>query len=110
MPTGFIKSQITTSVAAAQYAIGQFTQAPDPASGPETIEAATRTTLSVAEVFFGVTTIFVVAYYWLTERTLIKRAAMSWLSPRRANRVRRVWDDIEVKVGGWVRGQVTLTG
>jgi predicted PurR-regulated permease PerM len=33
---------------------------------------------------------------------------MSWLSPKRANRVRRVWDDIEVKVGGWVRGQLTL--
>jgi predicted PurR-regulated permease PerM len=26
----------------------------------------------------------------------------------RGNRVRRVWDDIEIKVGGWVRGQLTL--
>jgi predicted PurR-regulated permease PerM len=33
---------------------------------------------------------------------------MTWLPPKRANRVRRVWDDIEVKVGGWVRGQLTL--
>src|SRR5207248_8108328 len=30
------------------------------------------------------------------------------LPAERANRVRRVWDDIEVKVGGWVRGQLTL--
>jgi predicted PurR-regulated permease PerM len=50
----------------------------------------------------------VVAFYWLSERTLIKRSLMSWLSAKRANRVRRVWDDIEVKVGGWVRGQLTL--
>jgi len=55
-----------------------------------------------------VITFFVVAFYWLTERTPIKRSIMSWLPAERANRVRRVWDDIEVKVGGWVRGQLTL--
>lgn len=77
---------------------------------PKAVESAAQTALGVAEVFFGVITIFVVAFYWLTERTLIKRALMSWLPTRRANRVRRVWDDIEVKVGGWVRGQLTIMG
>jgi predicted PurR-regulated permease PerM len=62
----------------------------------------------VAEIFFALITIFVVAFYWLTERTFVKRAVMGWLPASRANRVRRVWDDIEVKVGGWVRGQLIL--
>lgn len=72
------------------------------------VAAATQTAVIVAEVFFAFITIFVVAFYWLSERTLIKRALMSWLPAKRANRVRRVWDDIEVKVGGWVRGQLLL--
>lgn len=108
MPNGFIKQQATNFVDAAKYGISQFAQAPPPASGAEKVATATQTAFSVAEAFFSVVTLFVVAYYWLTERTLIKRAAMSWLPAKRANRVRRVWDDIEVKVGGWVRGQLTL--
>ncbi|HEY0069526.1 MAG TPA: AI-2E family transporter [Chloroflexia bacterium] len=72
------------------------------------VTAATQTAVVVAEIFFAFITIFVVAFYWLSERTLIKRAFMSWLPAKRANRVRRVWDDIEVKVGGWVRGQLLL--
>jgi predicted PurR-regulated permease PerM len=114
--SGFVRQQATTFVDAADYVVGQFVHpAPtprptDPASpqAEETVATVTQTALGAAEVFFGIITLFVVAFYWLTERTLIKRSLMSWLPPRRANRVRRVWDDIEVKVGGWVRGQLTL--
>ncbi|MDQ3705790.1 MAG: AI-2E family transporter [Chloroflexota bacterium] len=74
----------------------------------EKVAAAAETAVLIAEIFFAFITIFVVAFYWLSERTLIKRSLMSWLPAKRANRVRRVWDDIEVKVGGWVRGQLLL--
>ncbi|HEX8600273.1 MAG TPA: AI-2E family transporter [Chloroflexia bacterium] len=74
----------------------------------EKVAAAANTAVLIAEIFFAFITIFVVAFYWLSERTLIKRSIMSWLPAKRANRVRRVWDDIEVKVGGWVRGQLLL--
>jgi predicted PurR-regulated permease PerM len=84
-------------------------QQPDvPEGEEEKVQAVTSTATLVAELFFAITTIFVVAFYWLSERTLIKRGLMTWLPPARANRVRRVWDDIEVKVGGWVRGQLVL--
>ncbi|MDQ3929000.1 MAG: AI-2E family transporter, partial [Chloroflexota bacterium] len=81
---------------------------PEEAAQQETVAAATQTAVILAEIFFAVITIFVVAFYWLSERTIIKRSIMSWLPAKRANRVRRVWDDIEVKVGGWVRGQLLL--
>ncbi|HEX8229353.1 MAG TPA: AI-2E family transporter [Chloroflexia bacterium] len=74
----------------------------------EKVATAAHTAVLIAEIFFAFITIFVVAFYWLSERTLIKRSIMSWLPAKRANRVRRVWDDIEVKVGGWVRGQLLL--
>jgi predicted PurR-regulated permease PerM len=108
MPPGFLRQQATTFVDAAQSVIDQFSYPSPPPTTPETVANAAQTALGLAEVFFSLITFFVVAYYWLTERTLIKRALMSWLPPSRANRVRRVWDDIEVKVGGWVRGQLTL--
>ncbi len=112
-PNSFLRQQASAFVDAASTALGQFGPAATPTattpqSNQQKVEAVTTTALTIAEAFFSVITIFVVAFYWLTERTLIKRAAISWLPPKRANRVRRVWDDIEVKVGGWVRGQLTL--
>ena len=111
----FLQQQATVFVSVAKsFATGVGTgpkPVPEGEEAPEEVVATMRdTAIIAAEVFFALITIFVVAYYWLTERTLVKRAAMSWFPARRANRIRRVWDDIEVKVGGWVRGQLTLMG
>src|SRR5438128_2970915 len=104
MPNGFLRQQATTFVGAAGSIMNQFNST----SAEEKVATITQTALGLAEAFFSVITFFVVAFYWLTERTVIKRSIMSWLPAERANRVRRVWDDMEVKVGGWVRGQLTL--
>ena len=103
----FLKQQATVLVSVADAFIIEASTPPDPNS-EEAVDTVRETAIIAAEVFFALITIFVVAYYWLTERTLVKRAVMSWFPARRANRIRRVWDDIEVKVGGWVRGQLTL--
>ncbi len=101
----FVQGQINTLLTVVDNFVKGFQKAP---STPASVDTVTQTILPVAEAFFGVITIFVVAFYWLTERIIIKRAVMTWFPTRRANRIRRVWDDIEVKVGGWVRGQLTL--
>ena len=105
----FIETQLNTVA----NVLGQvFVEPPKPPANPEQqvqqVQQTTATLLSLAETAFGVLAIFVIAFYWLTERTLIKRWVISLLPAERGNRVRRVWDDIEVKVGGWVRGQLTL--
>jgi len=105
----FLKQQAEVFVSVARSFVGEVSTAPDPNS-EEAVATVRDTAVIAAEVFFAIITIFVVAYYWLTERTHVKRAAMSWFPARRANRIRRVWDDIEVKVGGWVRGQLMLMG
>ena len=102
----FLRDQGRIFLDVAEGFVGGVGSAPQ--TEEEKIEAVTATALTVAEIFFALITIFVVAFYWLSERTLIKRSLMSWLPAKRANRVRRVWDDIEIKVGGWVRGQITL--
>ena len=109
MEDPFLKQQATVLVSVADAFIIEASTPPDPNS-EEAVDTVRETAIIAAEVFFALITIFVVAYYWLTERALVKRAVMSWFPARRANRIRRVWDDIEVKVGGWVRGQLTLMG
>jgi predicted PurR-regulated permease PerM len=108
MPSGFVHDQAVIIARAARGVVNNLKKPNTSVGEEEAIEAVTQTTLTLAEVFFAVTTIFVVAYYWLIERTRLKRALISWFPANRANRIRRVWDDIEVKVGGWVRGQFIL--
>ncbi len=102
----FIRDQATILLNVANNFVSQIGKAPD--NNQQTAEAVTTATVTIVEVFFGVITVFVVAFYWLSERIIIKRSLMTWLPTSRANRVHRVWDDVELKVGGWVRGQLTL--
>ena len=104
----FLRDQAVMFTRAARGVVSNLRRTDTPVGEEEALEAVTATTLTVAEVFFALTAIFVVAYYWLIERTRLKRELISWFPADRANRIRRVWDDIEVKVGGWVRGQFIL--
>ncbi len=99
----------------AATALGSFFPKPGTASTttPVTQEQAANVgaaALSLAEGALSAILLFVIAFYWMTERTLVKRSLVSLLPADRGNRIRRVWDEIEVKVGGWVRGQLTLMG
>lgn len=108
MEPGFLRDQADILSRAARGVVSNLSRTGAPVGEEEAIEAVTETTLVLAEGFFAFTTIFVVAYYWLIERTRMKRSLIAWFPANRANRIRRVWDDIEVKVGGWVRGQFVL--
>lgn len=56
----------------------------------------------------GTVTVFVVAFYYLMEREFLRRLIISQLPPATGIRVARIWDDVETKVGRWMRGQLTL--
>jgi len=56
----------------------------------------------------GVVTTLVITFYYLMEKAFIRRLVISQLDPRRQPRVERIWQDVENKVGGWMRGQLTL--
>jgi predicted PurR-regulated permease PerM len=64
---------------------------------------------TAAQLVFGFVTVFVLAYYWLVERLIIKQALMHLVGSR-ASDVDAIWDEVEVRIGGWVRGQVILMG
>lgn len=81
----------------------------DTAGGPG---IPTGLALGVAQGVGGVLittfTIFLIAFYWITEKPLIKRAAVSLFSPAHRRRALRIWNEVEVKLGAWIRGQLLL--
>jgi len=64
--------------------------------------------LTVFETLFSSITVFVIAFYWLTERTLIKRFIFSFVPDDKKTSAREIWNGVEEKLGAWVRGQLLL--
>jgi predicted PurR-regulated permease PerM len=63
---------------------------------------------SIGGIIITVVTVFVVAFYWLTEKSTIKQVALRKLPPDQRQRAFVVWEEIERRIGGWTRGQFTL--
>jgi predicted PurR-regulated permease PerM len=53
-------------------------------------------------------TVFFLAFYWVVERATIKRALLRLVPPSRAREVNAVWMEVEMKLGGWVRGELFI--
>ena len=83
------------------------------AAGPNAITADDGSTavsvgLTLIEGLFAGLTVFVVAFYWLTERVAIKRAFVALFPIDRRVKVGTIWNEVEGILGGWVRGQLLL--
>lgn len=77
---------------------------PPPPPGGVAIDAVGQ----VAAVGLGLVSMFVMGYYWLMEKRLIRQLVLAQLDDSAQNRVTRIWEDVEIKVGGWLRGQLLL--
>jgi predicted PurR-regulated permease PerM len=56
----------------------------------------------------GLLTVFVMAFYYLTEKALLRRIVINQVKPSSRERVERIWSLVEAQVGRWLRGQLTL--
>jgi predicted PurR-regulated permease PerM len=56
----------------------------------------------------GLLAVFVMAFYYLTEKALLRQIILNQIRPSSRERVDRVWDLVEAQVGRWLRGQLTL--
>ena len=64
--------------------------------------------LGVVGLLFSAFTVLVVTFYWTAERLIIRRTVLRFLSPGRRERGLQIWDDVEGKLGDWLRGQLIL--
>ncbi len=61
------------------------------------------------QALISIVTTLMVGFYWLTEKPTFKRVFLSFfVSEERRARALAVWDNIEIKLGGWIRGQLIL--
>jgi predicted PurR-regulated permease PerM len=64
--------------------------------------------LSLFEIVFSTATVFVIAFYWLTEKHHIKRFIFSLVPKDKRARSNEIWENVENKLGAWMRGQLIL--
>lgn len=77
---------------------------PPPPTGGTAIGLLT----GVGTVIFGLVATFVIGFYYLMEKHLFKRLLLQNLQPESRDRVNHIWNDVEAKVGDWLRGQLLL--
>lgn len=95
----------STVASLADAARGQLLQARPPRA-----EDVVDVGLTVADAAVTIVTIFALIYFWVTERARLQRYATAFLPLDRRAGIRDAWNDVELRLGGWVRGQLVLMG
>ncbi|HEX5416753.1 MAG TPA: AI-2E family transporter [Chloroflexota bacterium] len=73
-----------------------------------TITGLLFATLGILEALFALVTVLVIAYFWIAERITIRRFLLHLVKPEERERALAVWQNVELKVGQWARGQLLL--
>ncbi len=63
-----------------------------------------------AEIVVSVISVLALVYFWLTERARLQRFALALVPAERRAGAREAWNQIELRLGSWVRGQLILMG
>lgn len=72
--------------------------------------AVVNASLIAAGAAAAIVTLLTLVFFWLTERSRLQRYVLAFLpEPRRAG-IRDAWNEVETRLGLWVRGQLTLMG
>lgn len=65
---------------------------------------------TAAEAVISIVSVLAMVYFWLTERAHLQRFALALLPAERRAGTREAWNQIELRLGGWVRGELILMG
>lgn len=82
-----------------------FEPAPPPRPD-EVVEVGT----AVAEAAVALATVLTLVFFWLVENARLQRYVLAYLPARRRAGARAAWNEIENRLGLWVRGQLILMG
>ncbi len=65
---------------------------------------------TAAEAVISIVAVLTLVYFWLTERARMQRFVLALVPADRRQGTREAWNQIELRLGGWVRGQLILMG
>ncbi len=97
-----LSSSITTLIDAGSEI---FAPAPPPAPD-EVVEVGA----AVAETAIALVTLLAIVYFWLVEHARLQRYILAFVPMERRAGARDGWNQIENRLGLWVRGQLILMG
>ncbi len=80
----------------------ELTQIPVPG------DAAIGVLTGVGGALVSALSVLAITFYYLMEKTWLRRLIVFELPPDKRARVSRIWDSVEGKVGDWLRGQLLL--
>jgi predicted PurR-regulated permease PerM len=66
--------------------------------------------LTFAEAVISVLAVLTMVYFWLTERARLQRFVLALLPAERRAGTRDAWNQMEGRLGSWVRGQLIIMG
>jgi predicted PurR-regulated permease PerM len=76
-------------------------RAPDP-------DAIFEVSIVVGQVGAALITLLALVFFWLTERSRLQRYVLAFLPMDRRGGIRDAWNEVESRLGLWVRGQLIL--
>jgi predicted PurR-regulated permease PerM len=78
---------------------------PGPPPSPDAIIDAS---IVIGEIGAALITLLALVFFWLTERSRLQRYALAFLPMHRRAGIRDAWNQVESRLGLWVRGQLIL--
>jgi predicted PurR-regulated permease PerM len=83
-------------------------EAPLKPGPPPDPSAVVNASIGVATVAAALATLLALVYFWLTERSRLQRYVLAFVPLHRRGGVRDAWNEVESRLGLWVRGQLTI--
>jgi len=83
-------------------------EAPLKPGPPPDPNAVVNASIGVATVAAALVTLLALVYFWLTERSRLQRYVLAFVPLHRRGGVRDAWNEVESRLGLWVRGQLTI--
>ena len=93
------------TVRALVFAAARATTSTPETPGPDQVVQAG---ITLAEVLGSIATTLALVFFWLVGHARLQRYALAFVPLERRGGVRHAWDDVESRLGHWVRGQLTL--
>ena len=79
-----------------------------PAGTAPTTGQVVQVGLTVAEAVVSIATVLTIVYFWLVEHARVQRYVLAFVPPDRRAGARDAWNQVETRLGLWVRGQLIL--
>lgn len=97
---------LSRSVGALVDSVASVVKSPPPPDPDTVVEVGA----AVAEAAVALATLLTVVFFWLVEHARLQRYTLAFLPAERRAGARDAWNEIENRLGMWVRGQLILMG